>query len=318
MKKTMSTHIAPTYSVIVPVYNSGARLRELVERLAAVFTKDIKSSYEILLVDDSSTNLKTKELLPKLAEMPCVLVISLTRNFGKPGAVMAGMSQARGNWVVTIDDDLQQLPEDIPKLIAFKQHDLVTAKHKNKHHTGPFRFISSGIKGWFDRNILGYKTPFSPLKLFRRPVVDGMLSIKTNRPFIPALIRQVTDDIVAVETAHAKTAYGKSRYTFKRRWSQFSNLLYGNSAFMMRVFAWVGFVFASLAFLLAAIILWRKLFGHPIQPGWASLMVTMLLVGGANLFAIGISGQYFIRILDISSNKPAYIIRDIMGAETLE
>ncbi len=306
----------PTYSIVVPVYNSGARLRELVERLVAVFKSHVQASYEILLVDDSSTNVATKKALQELAKLPHVSVITLTRNFGKPGAVMAGMSRSRGDWVVTIDDDLQQLPEDIPKLIKFKDHDMVTATHKKKKHAGPFRFISSGIKTWFDRNILGYKTPFSPLKLLRRPVVDGMLSIKTNRPFIPALIRQVTDDIVAVETAHEATAYGKSRYTFARRWSQFSDLLFGNSAFMMRVFAGVGFAFASLAFLLAATILWRKLFGHPIQPGWASLMVTMLLVGGANLFAIGISGQYFIRILDISSNKPAYIIRDIIGANS--
>lgn len=307
---------APTYSVVVPVYNSGARLRELVERLAAVFESEVKDSYEILLVDDSSTNVATKELLIDLADMSHVCVITLARNFGKPGAVIAGLSQSRGDWVVTIDDDLQQLPEDIPKLIAFKEHDMVTGTHKKKKHAGPFRFISSGIKGWFDRNLLGYKMPLSALKLIRRPVVDGMLSIKTNRPFIPALIRQVTDDIVAVEAAHEATAYGKSRYTFTRRWSQFSNLLFGNSAFMMRVFTWIGFAFASLAFFLAAVILWRKFFGHAIQPGWASLMVTTLLVGGANLFAIGISGQYFIRILDVSSNKPAFIIRDIMGANT--
>ena len=305
----------PTYSVVVPVYNSGPQLRDLVERLATVFADDVKDSYEILLVDDNSTNVATKKLLTKLAGISHVCVITLARNFGKPGAVIAGLSQSRGDWIVTIDDDLQQLPEDIPKLIAFKDHDMVTGTHKKKKHAGPFRFISSGIKGWFDRTLLGYKTPLSALKLIRRPVVDGMLAIKTNRPFIPALIRQVTDDIVAVEAAHEATVYRKSRYTFARRWSQFSNLLFGNSAFMMRVFTWIGFAFASLAFGLAAVILWRKFFGQPIQPGWASLMVTMLLVGGLNLLAIGISGQYFIRILDISSNKPAYIIRNIIGAE---
>lgn len=309
------TNSKPTYSVVVPVYNSGAQLRDLVERLAAVFENEVKESYEILLVDDSSTNLDTKDLLKDLAKLLHVCVITLTRNFGKPGAVIAGMSKSRGDWVVTIDDDLQQLPEDIPKLIVHRDHDMVTATHLKKKHSGPFRFVSSGIKGWFDRNLLGYKTPFSPLKLIHRPAVDGMLSIKTNRPFIPALIRQVTDDIIAVEATHEKTAYKKSRYTFKRRWSQFSDLLFGNSAFMMRVFTWIGLAFASLAFFLAGVILWRKLFGHPIQPGWASLMVTTLLVGGVNLLAIGIGGQYFIRILDVSSSKPAFIIRDIKGAE---
>jgi len=310
------TKSKPTYSIVIPVYNSGVQLRELVERVANVFESDVKDSFEVLLVDDSSTSLDTKQLLIELADLPHVCVITLTRNFGKPGAVMAGMSKSLGEWVVTIDDDLQQLPEDIPKLIAFKDHDMVTATHTKKNHTGMFRPLSSGMKGWFDRYMLGYKMPLSPLKLIRRPVVDGMLSIKTNRPFIPALIRQVTDDIVAVEATHNKTAYGKSRYTFARRWSQFSNLIFGNSAFMMRVFTWIGFVFASLAFFLAGVILWRKIFGHPIQPGWASLMVTTLLVGGLNLLAIGIGGQYFIRILDVSSSKPAFIIRDIIGLKS--
>ncbi len=302
----------PVYSVVVPVYNSGPQLSELVDRLSQVFETEIEALYEILLIDDGSVNPETINLLPQLADAPNVLVVRLTRNFGKPGAVMCGLSKSRGDWVVTIDDDLQQHPEDIPKLIAFRDHDIVTATHAKKQHAISSRFTSQ-VKQRFDRSMLGYEVPLSPLKLIRRHVVDGMLSISTNRPFIPALLRQVTDDVVAVETPHARTAYPKSRYTFKRRWSQFSNLLIGNSSFMMQVFAWVGFTFAALSFLLAATIIARKLFGHPIQAGWSSLMVTMLLVGGLNLAAIGVSGQYFIRILDVSSKKPAYMVRDTLG-----
>ncbi len=306
---------SPTYSIVVPVYNSGSQLAELVQRLASVFETEVLDTYEIILVDDGSVRRQTREVLANLAGTAHVRLVSLTRNFGKPGAVMAGLSISRGRWVITIDDDLQQMPEDIPKLLAYKDHDMVTGTHRKKKHSGSFRFITSGIKTWFDRVLLGYKTPLSPLKLIRRPVVDGMLSIRTNRPFIPALIRQVTDDIVFVETNHHATAYKKSRYTFRRRWAQFTDLLFGNSAFMMRVFSWTGFVFAALAFVLAGVILWRKLFGQPIQPGWASLMVSVLLVGGLNLLAIGVGGQYFIRILDVSSNKPAFVIRKITGDE---
>ncbi len=302
----------PVYSTVIPVYNSGPQLRELIDRLVRVFEDSVRENYEIILVDDGSTDTATTAMLPELAKLPNLLVINLTRNFGKPGAVMCGLAQSRGGWVVTIDDDLQQCPEDIPKLIEFRDHGMVTATHPKKQHSW-FREFTSQIKQKFDRGVLGYTVSLSSLKLIQRHVVDGMLVVSTNRPFIPALIRQVTTDVVAVESQHEKTVYPKSRYTFRRRWDQFTNLFIGNSDFMMRVFAWVGFSFAAMSFFLATVIIGRKLVGYPIQVGWSSLMVTILLIGGLNLAAIGVSGQYFIRILDVSSDKPAFIIRDTMG-----
>ena len=302
----------PVYSVVIPVYNSGPQLRELIDRLNSVFKNVIKTQYEIILIDDGSSNPCTHTVLKELAILKNIIVIRLTRNFGKPGAVMCGLSQSRGDWIITIDDDLQQCPEDIPKLIKFRDHAMVTATHTKKQHSLFCRFTSS-IKQIFDKKVLGYSVSLSPLKLIQRHVVDGMLAISTNRPFIPALIRQVTTDVVAVETPHEKTIYQKSRYTFRMRWVQFSNLFIGNSTFMMQTFAWAGFTLAMLSFLFAIIIILRKLFGFPVELGWSSLMSTILLVGGLNLAAIGVSGQYFIRILDISSKKPAYIIRNITG-----
>ncbi len=303
----------PRYSVIVPVYNTGKALAELVSRLQNVFTKTVKASFEIILVDDGSTHDETREHLRSLAKQKGVMVITLTRNFGKPGAVLCGLQQARGDWMITIDDDLQQSPEDIPLLITQEGHDMVTATHARKKHSLMQRFTSR-IKAWFDYVVLGYQVRLSPLKLIRRHVVDGMLAIKTNRPFIPALIRQVTNDIVAVPTAHHSSTEGRSRYSFARRWTQFSDLLVGNSSFLMQVFTRLGFLVAGLSFALALAVITRKLLGIPTQAGWSSLMVTILLLGGLNLAAVGITGQYFIRILDITSKKPAYVVRERLGA----
>ncbi len=302
----------PRYSVIVPVYNTGDSLKTLVEQLQSVFTKTIKAGFEIILVDDGSTGEKTNVMLNALAKKKAVMVIRLTRNFGKPGAVLCGLQASRGDWIITIDDDLQQSPNDIPLLIAEEQHDMVTASHGRKQHSLQQR-ATSRIKAGFDRSVLGYQVKLSPLKLIRRHVVDGMLAIKTNRPFIPALIRQVTNDIVAVPVEHHKSANGRSRYTLARRWSQFSDLLVGNSNFMMQVFTRIGFVVAALSFALAIGLITRKLLGIPTQAGWSSLMVTILLLGGLNLAAVGITGQYFIRILDITSKKPAFVVRERLG-----
>ncbi|PHS27969.1 MAG: glycosyl transferase [Robiginitomaculum sp.] len=303
----------PRYSVVVPVYNTGDSLRDLVARLQSVFTNTIKASFEIILVDDGSVEERTKALLNDLARQDGVMVVRLTRNFGKPGAVLCGLGASRGDWVITIDDDLQQSPEDIPLLIAHEQHDTVTATHAHKQHTVSQR-MTSWIKARFDKAMLGYQVKLSPLKLIRRHVVDGMLAIKTNRPFIPALIRQVTNDVVGVPSEHHKSAQGHSRYSLTRRWGQFSDLLVGNSNFLMQVFTRLGFVVAALSFALAMVVIVRKLLDIPTQAGWSSLMVAILLIGGLNLAAIGITGQYFIRLLDITSKKPAFVIRERLGA----
>jgi glycosyltransferase involved in cell wall biosynthesis len=302
----------PDYSVVVPVYNTGDCLRELVVRLQNVFAKTVKASAEIILVDDGSTDDETRALLQSLAKEAGVMVVRLTRNFGKPGAVLCGLKASRGDWVITIDDDLQQSPEDIPLLLAHKDHDMVTASHGRKSHSLMQR-LTSAIKAGFDRSVLGYQVKLSPLKLIRRHVVDGMLDIQTNRPFIPALIRQVTHDVVAVQIEHHKNAHGPSRYTFGKRWRQFTDLLVGNSDFLMQMFTRIGFLVAGFSFLLALVVIVRKLMDIPTQSGWSSLMVAILLIGGLNLAAIGITGQYFIRILDITSKKPAFVERERLG-----
>jgi len=304
----MSHHLE--YSIVVPVYNSGALLTELVERLEDVFRNTVKAKFEILLVDDGSTRTETRECLDVLTGRAGVTVLVLTRNFGKAGAVLCGLSHSRGDWVITIDDDLQQRPEDIPELIKLREHDVVSATHSKKHHT-PVQRVTSRVKRQFDRWILQESAALSPLKLIRRHVVDGMIAVETNRPFIPALIRQVTQDVVAVETAHAPSAYNKSRYTLGQRWAQFSNLLIGNSDMVLSAFAALGYFLALSSLALILVIIARKLFGFPIEPGWSSLMIAILGIGGLQLVAIGITGQYLIRILDISSKKPAYLVREI-------
>lgn len=308
------TSQVPDYSIVVPAYNSGARLRELVERLARVFEDSVGAPYEIILVDDGSTNPDTQSLLPQLAELSNVLVVRLTKNFGKAGAVMAGLSQSRGQWVITIDDDLQQLPEDIPKLIALRAHDMVTARHKKRKHSWSRR-LTSRIKQLFDRAVLGYPVPVSALKLINRRVVDGMLARSVAQPFIPALIIEETSDIVAVETAHCESAYASSRYTFRARYRQFTNLLYGNSDFMMRVISWFGLAFMLLAVVAALGLLIGLAAGVFSDLVTALIFVSIFLVGGANLAAIGTSGGYLVRIMRTSSKRQAFVIREKLGAQ---
>lgn len=302
----------PRWSVVVPVYNSGPALADLVSRVLATFDAHLGPEVEVILVDDGSPRRETAELVVDLAAQPRVRAYRLTRNYGKPGAVLCGLAASRGTWVVTIDDDGQQRPEDIPALVAHDAHDVVIATHSRKHHTAVQR-LTSAVKHQFDRRVLGYEFPLSPLKLLHRRVVDGMVEVAGNRPFIPALIREVTDDIVAVPLPHEPSAYEGSRYTVAARWRQFLNLLIGNSSVFMHAVVVLGIVVMLLSLALVAAIVVRRVLGIPTAAGWSSLMIAILLIGGLNLGAMGIAGQYFIRILDTSSRKPAFRVREVHG-----
>lgn len=307
----------PQYSIIVPTYNATGALSQLIERLRDVFENTVKASYEIILVDDGSPTSLSKKTLTEIEGSRNVILIRLTRNFGKPGAVMCGLAHSVGEYVITIDDDLQQRPEDIPLLIEKSQHDVVSATHRVKRHTF-LQKSTSRIKQIFDYVLLGYEGRYSPLKLISRPIVDGMLSIQTNHPFIPALIHQCTSDVQFVETPHMDSVYGKSRYSFTRRLSQFSNLIIGNSNFLLRCFSIVGYSSAALSVLLLMTVVVRKFADLPVSAGWSSLMVAILGIGGLNMAAIGLTGQYFIRILDVASRKPSFLVRSISKNDALD
>ena len=300
------------YSVVVPVYETDRSVVELVERLRRVFEETLKASYEIILVDDGSRSPMAWPTLRRLAEeVPQVLAIRLTRNYGKPGAVLCGLSHAGGRWIVTIDDDLQQRPEDIPKLVEHQDHDVVVANFTKRNHA-TITVLTSRIKSYFDRIILGVPCKLSPLKLFKAEIAKGMVQVRTSRPFIPALMTHVTRDFVPVVVEHAPSHHGKSRYTLRQRLKQFSDLLIGNSSLLLRCVGLFGggAALVGLAFALGVVI--RKLSGDPLLPGWASLVIINLIFGGLILIVLAIIGEYLIRILEGSTAKPAFIVREVV------
>ncbi len=298
---------------MVPVYESDRTVVELVRRLRAVFEDRLKAGYEVILVDDGSRSPATWATCQRLArEQPGVVAVRLMRNYGKAAAVLSGLERVRGRWVITLDDDLQQRPEDIPALVRHRDHDVVVAEFKDRRH-GRLTVLASWIKSYFDRLILGLPCRMSPLKLFKAEVARGMLRIRTPHPFIPALMAHTTTDFVPVAVRHEASGHGKSRYTWRRRARQFSNLLISNSSLLLRWFGAFGLVFSSGGFAFALLVLLRKIFGSPPLPGWTSLMVVNLVFSGLILIALAIVGEYLIRILEGVSHKPSYLVREIAG-----
>ena len=302
---------SPLYSVLVPVYESDSSVVELVERLSAVFEKQLRTSYEVILVDDGSQSPSTWPTCERLArEFSGVIAIRLMRNYGKAHAILCGLKHVSGRYVITIDDDLQQRPEDIPALVQHQEHDVIVANFVTRRHRR-LTILSSWTKGLFDRVILGLPCRMSPLKLFKAEVAEAMLKVRTSYPFIPALMAHGTSDFFPVDVQHEKSRHGKSRFTLRRRIKQLSNLLINNSTLLLRTFAFIGGLVALSGFAYAASIIFRRLLGAPPQPGWTSLVVINLVFGGLILIALGIVGEYLIRILEGISNKPPYRVRQI-------
>jgi dolichol-phosphate mannosyltransferase/undecaprenyl-phosphate 4-deoxy-4-formamido-L-arabinose transferase len=301
----------PEFSVVIPCFNCKLTIEELLGRLAEVFAR-LQRTYEVILVDDGSPDPETWPAIVAAAQAKPVRAFRLTRNFGRTAAVLCGMEQARGKWVITMDDDLQHRPEDIPRLTAVAGHDAVVANFAfgARYHTLSQR-VTSRIKGWFDHKALGKPRhiQMSPFIMIRAEIVRMMLRSRTPHPFIPALLFHVTRDVVAVAASHAPRRTGRSQFGFGKRLQLFSNLLINNSSMLMRAFALFGFGAALLSLALAVYLMVMRLVSDNYVPGWTSLSVIELFMGGMILITLGVIGEYLVRIIQLAERRPAFFVR---------
>lgn len=307
------------YSIVIPVYNSTDSLKELAERLDKVFNQ-LGLKYEIVFVDDASPNKETWMVLEQLAgKHNHIRCFQLTRNFGKPGALICGLKQAKGDYIITMDDDLQHFPEDIPKLIDQNMHDVVIGSFRKKKHS-LFKRMASTINSWFEYKIIGKPRHIKngPYKLINARIVKSALEIQTPYPHISALLFYVTKDITAVEVSHGERMYNETGFTPGKMIRTFSHLLINNSSFLLQKIAFLGISISVLSFLLALYFLVKKLTVGTNVEGWASLVVINLFMGGLILFSIGIVGEYLIRIINGVERKPSYVLRKKINASEEE
>ena len=302
-------------SIVIPVYKSSLTLRELAQRTQRVFEGLEGYDYEIVFVNDSPHFPATCETLAALAkDNQRVIAIELTKNFGQQPATLCGIEYAHGDYVVTMDDDLQHAPEDIPLLLKKASHDAVIARFRVKHHS-IFKRATSKMKGFFDTIILGKPASLSlsPFRLLKAQVAKFMLKRNTPYPFIPALLFEVTEDVVNVDVEHHPRFDGAGHYSLLRMIRVFSNLLVSNSSLLLRMVGYSGFLVAFIAFLYALVIGFRAtFFGVPVA-GWPSTFTAILFFGGMTLLTLGIVGEYLIRIIATTEQRPTYYVRSVVG-----
>jgi glycosyltransferase involved in cell wall biosynthesis len=301
------------YSVVIPVYNTTETLRQITQRIDCVFQNTIKAEYELIMVDDCSPNPSTWLILQELKKKNGKMkIVQLARNCGQHPATLCGMKISEGDFVITMDDDLQHRPEDIVNLLLQKQHDIVIGIFAEKKHN-MFKRVTSNLKGWFDYKLIGKPRDLklSSFRLMQRSVVGNILKIRTVYPIIAALIFAVTSDVVNTEVAHEKRKEGKSGYSLIKMIKLFNNLVINNSSIMLRIIGQMGILTSLISICLAVYVTLLKIFNNQSIIGWSSIMVAILFFGGLILFSLGVIGEYLIRLIYNTDHRPSYYIRRI-------
>ncbi|MFA5417115.1 MAG: glycosyltransferase family 2 protein [Bacteroidales bacterium] len=301
------------FSVIVPVYNSVDSLEELFIRLKDFF-EGIGKSYEVIFVEDGGTD-GSWGLLKKMKKAHPLLIkaIKLDRNFGQHNATLCGFEFAIGKQIVTIDDDLQNPPEEIAKLIetAEKQHNAVTyGIYAKKQHSFARNVMSKSVKTSSKYFHHGSKNG-SSFRLMDRKIVDKILNHRINFVFIDEIISWYTDNIGFVYVKHVKRKHHRSGYSSIGLFKLAANLTYFYSNIPLKIMVYSGFTISIISFLIAVKFIIQKLY-YNVPLGYTSVIVTILFSTSIIVFSLGIIGGYLSRIQTIQNNKPSYHIDKIL------
>ena len=300
-------------SIVVPVYNSASTLGSLLERLTQTIAA-ITQSYEIILVDDGSRDdswAAIQNLRVNYSEH--LVAIQLMRNYGQHNALMCGLGVARGEFVVTMDDDLQNPPEEIPKLLAhIKQHglDLVYGCPSKRNHAA-WRNLGSTIVWHFYRTVFRNPVTPTPFRIMRHQMAQSVMFYDLNFTYLDGLLAWCTSRIAGIEVEHVARAQGRSGYSLGKLLGLALNLYTNFSLIPLQIVSGVGFVTATSGFLVGLFYLVQFFASNIAVPGFASTIIAVLILGGAQLLALGVIGEYLGRLHLNVNRKPQYVIRHL-------
>jgi glycosyltransferase involved in cell wall biosynthesis len=308
-------------SVVIPLYNEEENIRPLHERLKGVLDR-LGIEYEILYVDDGSTDNTLSMLEVIQAYDPSVMVLSFRRNFGQTAAFAAGFDFARGDIVVTMDGDLQNDPEDIPKLLdAIKTNDLVSGWRKKRQDPFFSRRLPSMIANWLISKVTGVKLHDygCSLKAYRRDVIKNLRLYGEMHRFIPAVASWYGVRVAEVETTHHPRLRGKSKYGITRTVKVVLDLitvkfLQSFSTKPLQFFGTVGIGGGFIGFLLLLYLSIEKLFlGRPIGGRPLLLLGALLIIVGIQFIGMGLLGEMIVRVYHETQRKPIYVLKKVLG-----
>jgi len=301
----------PHLSVVSPVYHAEGCVEELHRRLSEVL-QSMKVDYEIIFVDDGSPDRSAEKISEIAASDAQVIALLLSRNFGQHPAITAGVSEAKGDWIVVMDCDLQDRPEDIPRLFAKARegHDIVFARRQKPHESWIKRTTSHA---WFA--ILNRLTDFpvdsgaGSFSLISRQVADEFLRISDRHRHYVLVLRWLGFAQAYVDVEQAERFAGRSSYSLRALLRHAISGIASHSTRLLYLSIYAGFAFVGLAVAQFAYVLYLKAFHGVGVAGWASVMAAIWLTGGAVLSSLGVLGIYLGRVFEQVKQRPIYIVR---------
>jgi polyisoprenyl-phosphate glycosyltransferase len=312
------TQPAPKLSVVVPAYRSRDCLDELAERIRSV-CQEAGEPYELILVNDCSPD-DTWAVIERLSrDDPAVVGINLRKNFGQDNAIMAGLNVARGAAVIIMDDDLQHDPGDMPALLAKLRegYDVVYAKYQKDHQT-----LWKNVGSWFNGKVAEVVLDkpkdvyLSPYKAITASVVAEVVRYRGPYPYVDGLLFRTTSRMTQVPVSHHPRYRGRSTYTFWKSVAVWARLSTNFSVVPLRLAIVLGAVSAGLGFALATGFFVLRLLRPQIADsavGWASIVISVLVLGGLQLLTLGVLGEYVGRMHLNLNNRPQYVVRESRG-----
>lgn len=303
-------------SVVVPCYNSEKNLKKVIDELIIAIEKRSKTKYEIILINDGSKD-KTWEVIKELCKNKKIKGINFTKNYGQHSALMAGYRMTRGNLIVGLDDDGENDPHEIYKLIdkINEGYDYVCANYES--HIKKIRSIGSFLNNEMAYHLLGKPRDviMTSYYVVRRYVIDQTIKYNRPYPYIAGLFLQVSHNWSSVELKRKERLSGESGYSLKKLLKLWINGFTTFSVLPLRIAAVLGFIFSFMGFIWALYIIINKMVNPSIAAGYSSIIAAIAFFSGMMMILLGLIGEYVGRIYMSINNSPQYVIKEELNKE---
>jgi polyisoprenyl-phosphate glycosyltransferase len=313
--------VAPLLSVIVPVKNEEQGILPFVESVGAILEEiAAEQGWEILFVDDGSTDATLAAIVAANQRDPRVRALSFSRNFGKEAALSAGLEHARGNAIIPMDVDMQDPPEVLPEMVAKwrEGYEMVFGVRRGRDSDGWAKRVTAGLYYRAHNAVSADKIPENAgdFRLMDRKVVDVIRQLPERNRFMKGLFAWAGFKQAAVEYDRVERATGTTKFNYWKLWTLALDGITSASTVPLRIWSYVGALVAVFALGYGTFLaVQTMIFGNPV-PGYASIMVSVLFLGGVQLISLGVLGEYVGRILTETKQRPLYVVRDTVGIES--
>ena len=301
-------------SIVAPCFNDAACIQPFIKAVSNVFSGLSAYRAEFVFVDDGSTDDTLQNLLECKKKYP-IIIIELSRNFGKEAALSAGLEAASGSAVIPMDVDLQDPPALIPQMLRKwrEGYDVVLAHRENRDTDSFLKRLSAHLFYRVHNHFAEQHLPenVGDFRLMDRKVVDALALLPESNRFMKGLFAWLGFRTATIDYVRSARIAGKSKFRYWKLWNFALDGLTSFSTVYLRIWTYIGCFFAFLAFIYGNIIFWRTIFFGVDLPGYASLLVAIVFFGGLQLIGIGVIGEYLGRTYIEAKRRPTYLIRHI-------